>query len=98
MSERMLNVLYSAVPQVEGKIDFYELSTALSTRHFTGYERGEIYGLSHTPSRFRQKWLRPRTPLKHLFLTGQDIVTNGVAGALFSGVLTASAILKHNVL
>jgi len=98
LSERMLNVLYAAVPQVKGKIDFCELSTPLSTRHFTGYEEGEIYGVSHTPARFRQHWLRPRTPLKHFFLTGQDIATDGVAGALMSGVLTASTILKRNLL
>jgi all-trans-retinol 13,14-reductase len=30
-------------------------------------------------------------------MTGQDIVTVGIGGALFSGVLTASAILKKNL-
>lgn len=38
-----------------------------------------------------------RTPIKNFYLTGQDIVTAGVAGALFSGVLTASVITKKNV-
>ena len=31
-------------------------------------------------------------------LTGQDIVTAGVGGALFSGVLTTMAITRKNVL
>jgi all-trans-retinol 13,14-reductase len=36
--------------------------------------------------------LRPRTPIKNLYLTGQDIVTCGIGGALMSGLLTAAAI------
>ena len=62
------------------------------------YEKGEIYGLDHTPKRFRQRFLQPRTPIKNFYLTGQDIVTAGVAGALFSGILTSSVITGRNVL
>jgi len=41
---------------------------------------------------------KPRTPIKNFYLTGQDIVTAGVGGALFSGVLTSMAITKNNIL
>lgn len=98
LTERLLENLYKYVPQVKGKIDHMELSTPLSTRDFVGYERGEIYGLEHTPFRFRQRWLRPDTPVKNLYLTGQDIVTDGVTGAMMAGVLTTAAILKRNVI
>ena len=98
LAARMLEILYRHVPQVRGKVDMYELSTPLSTRHFANQEHGEIYGLDHRPSRFRQRWLRPRTPIPGLFLTGQDIVSCGVAGALVGGVVTASAILRRNLI
>lgn len=97
-SERLIETLYRHVPQVQGRLDYHELSTPLSTRHFCNYEKGEIYGLNHTPKRFRQKWLRPRTAVKNLYLTGQDIVSDGIAGALFGGVLTASVLLKKNII
>jgi phytoene dehydrogenase-like protein len=98
LSDRMMEQVYRHLPQIRDKIDHMELSTPLSTKHFCNYQYGEIYGLEHTPERFRMRWLRPHTPVKNLFLTGQDIVTDGVGGALFGGVLAASAILKKNVI
>lgn len=89
-AQRLLKELYKQFPQLEGKIDYYELSTPLSTKHFVNYEKGEIYGLNHSPARFRMDELRPKTPIKNLYLTGQDIVTVGIGGALMSGLLTAA--------
>ena len=97
-AQRLLKELYKQLPQVEGKISYYELSTPLTTQHFVNYEKGEVYGLDHSPSRFRQAFLKPRTPIKNFYLTGQDIVTAGVGGALFSGVLTSMVITGKNVL
>lgn len=98
LSRRLLEILEREVPQVRGKIAYHELSTPLSTRHFHDYEAGEIYGLAHTPARFRERALKPRTGLPGLFLTGQDVCTAGVAGALFGAVLCASSILGKNLL
>ena len=98
LSHRLIEVLEREVPQIAGKIAYSELSTPLSTRHFGGYDEGEIYGLEHTPARFRERALRPKTGLKGFYLTGQDVCTAGVAGALFGGVLAASAILGRNLL
>ncbi len=96
IAQRLLAVLYEQLPQVKDKIDHYELSSPLTTKHFVNYAKGEIYGLDHSPKRFRQEFLKPRTPIKGLYLTGQDIVTAGVGGALFAGVITASAITGTN--
>jgi len=96
LTERLLDVLYRYLPQLRGRIDHCEMSTPLSTRHFVNYARGEIYGLAHDPERFEARFLRPRTPVRRLWLTGQDITTAGVAGAAASGVLTISAIRGRN--
>ena len=97
-AQRLLEEVYKQLPQVKGKINCYELSSPLTTQHFVNYEKGEIYGLDHSPSRYRQSFLKPKTPIKSFYLTGQDIVTAGVGGALFSGVLTTMAITGKNVL
>lgn len=95
--ESMLEILGGLHPDAVRHIDWAEVSTPLSTAHFSNYPRGEIYGLEHTPARFAVNWLRPRTFLPGLWLTGQDIVTAGIGGALMSGAVTASAILGKNV-
>lgn len=97
IAQRILKELFKQLPHLEGKIDHYELSSPLTTQHFVNYEHGEIYGVDHSPKRFRQKFLKPQTPIKNFYLTGQDIVTAGVAGAMFAGVLTASVITKKNI-
>ncbi len=96
LSNRLLEELYRQLPHLKGKISYRELSSPLSTQHFVNYEKGEIYGVDHSPQRFRQDFLKPKTPVKNFYLTGQDIVSCGIGGALFSGVLTATAITGTN--
>ena len=97
ISDRLLEVLFQKMPHLRGKIDHSELSTPLTTQNFVNYKKGEIYGIDHTPERFKQKFLKPRTPIKNFYLTGQDIVSAGVGGAMFSGVVTASAMQGKNL-
>ena len=89
LSDQLLEALFEKLPQLRGKIDYHELSTPLSTDWFCRYPRGEIYGLDHDPERFEQDWLKPKTDIPGLYLTGQDIVSCGVTGAMVGGLLTA---------
>ena len=93
LAERMLAALYKQMPHLQGKIDYAEVSTPLSTSHFCRYEYGQAYGLAHTKNRFQQDWLKPRTALPGLYLTGQDILSCGVVGALNAGMVTAMSIV-----
>ena len=93
LGERLMTYLYDKLPELRGKVDYYEVSTPLSTNWFGGYQRGELYGLAHTPGRMQQKWLRPRTKIPGLWLTGQDILTCGVTGAMMAGILTTTSIV-----
>ncbi len=98
IAQQLLQKLFQVKPHLEQELDYYELSTPLSTKAFTHYQNGEIYGLDHTPDRFRNRYLRPATPVRNLYLTGQDVFTAGVSGVLMGGVLCATAILKKNML
>ena len=93
LGERLMRHLYDKLPQLEGRVDYYEVSTPLSTEWFSGYRRGELYGLDHSPERLQQDWLGPRTRIPGLWLTGQDTLTCGVAGAMMAGMLTTTAMV-----
>lgn len=90
----LLKKLY---PQLENHIIHAEVSTPVSTRKFSNYKKGEIYGVTHAPERYKTKGLKPRTTVKGLYLTGQDITLVGVGGAMASGILTATTIIKWNM-
>jgi all-trans-retinol 13,14-reductase len=92
LGERLLEHLYDKLPQLRGRVDYWEVSTPLSMQHFCGYGRGELYGLDHDPARLQQGWLRPRTRIPGLWLTGQDVMSCGVAGAMMGGMATAASI------
>jgi all-trans-retinol 13,14-reductase len=90
--ERLLEHLYDKVPQVRGRVAYWEVSTPLSMQWFCGWERGELYGLDHDPARMQQRWLRPRTRVPGLWLTGQDIMSCGVTGAMMGGLAAATSV------
>jgi all-trans-retinol 13,14-reductase len=93
LKRRLLDALYQQLPQLREALVYAELSTPLTTSWFQQNKRGEIYGLDHNVQRYKQDWLHPITPVKGLYLTGQDVVSAGVGGALMGGYLTTSAML-----
>jgi all-trans-retinol 13,14-reductase len=97
LAARLRAELERHVPAVAGRIDYSELSTPVTTRHFMNYENGEIYGIGSTPARFRMRALGARTPIRNLYLTGQDVTSLGVVGALYGGAISASAALGKNL-
>jgi all-trans-retinol 13,14-reductase len=91
--DRLMDILYDKVPEARGKVAYHEVSTPLSTNWFGGYRRGELYGLAHTAQRLEQDWLRPQTSIPGLWLTGQDILTCGVTGAMMAGLITTAGMI-----
>ena len=98
LTDRLRGELERRCPKTAGAIRHCELSTPLTTRHFAAHPEGEIYGLTHTPARFEARHLRPRTAVPGLFLTGSDICTAGVGGALLGGVLAATVVSKRDLM
>jgi all-trans-retinol 13,14-reductase len=79
-------------PAVAPLVVYQELGTPLATALFTRHEKGGFYGVETTPRRILSEALNARTPVPGLFLTGQDVMTPGIAGALWGGMLGAAAI------
>ena len=52
ISKRLLEHLFKQLPHLREHIDHYELSSPLTTKNFVNYDKGELYGIDHTPERF----------------------------------------------
>ena len=95
LTERLLAITLEQFPSMAGHVVHTELGTPLSMNTYLGSTRGELYGLAHGASRFSgrfQRLLRPETPIRGLYLTGQDVLLQGLWGAMMSGVLTVIAV------
>ena len=56
-------------PELKGKIDFVDFGSAVTNDFYLGTYRGAVYGLAHTPQRFRQHWLQCSSPIQGLMLS-----------------------------
>ncbi|KAK3084149.1 hypothetical protein FSP39_009012 [Pinctada imbricata] len=87
-------------PQLQDKVEYMDLGTPVSNRYYLGFQQGEMYGLDHAMQRFLPEAateLRAKTDIPGLFLTGQDIMTCGLTGALYGGLFCAGEILHRNL-
>ena len=92
IESRMLEFFAEKFPDLAPLIVYHELGTPLATAFFTGHEKGAFYGLETTPRRMLSDALNARTPVPGLFLSGQDVMSPGIAGALSGGMFGAAAI------
>ncbi len=89
LQQHLLEQFLQRMPELRPMVDHVELSTPISTDHFCRPVKGSIYGLEPTPERFRNAFLRPRSPIPGLLFAGSEVTTVGVMGAMMGGVLAA---------
>ena len=85
LTGQLLSQFERHFPALAPLIVHAELSTPLSSVAFTAAEHGGIYGLEASPRRFLSTALRAKTPVAGLYLTGQDVGSTGIVGAMMGG-------------
>ncbi|MFE5331328.1 2Fe-2S iron-sulfur cluster-binding protein [Embleya sp. NPDC056575] len=94
LTERLIGRLEERWPGFRETIAFAELATPLSFETYQHSVLGSFYGLAATPQRLRSPRAGCRTPVKGLFVAGQDAWGSGVVGALAGGLMAANAVLR----
>ncbi|XP_013411792.1 putative all-trans-retinol 13,14-reductase [Lingula anatina] len=82
------------------KVEYMTVGSPLTNKYYYGAPRGELYGLEENRARCSAEIsteLRPDVGIPGLLLTGQDVLTCGVVGALFAGLLTAEVVLNRKL-
>ena len=92
VEETMFAQFRAYFPELAELVVFRNLSTPLTTAAITGHHQGAFYGLDVTPERVMTRALQARTPVPGLFLSGQDVVSPGIPGALWGGLLAAASV------
>ncbi|XP_036445256.1 all-trans-retinol 13,14-reductase-like [Colossoma macropomum] len=96
----VLEVVYQVFPKIKDRIEYMDVGTPITNQHYIAAPKGEIYGADHGTARFSAEFcisVRPQTPIKNLYLTGQDVFSCGYAGALAGAMVCGSVILNRNL-
>ena len=91
--ENLMKLVERHVPQVKGKTPAL-IRTGVPMGCNPRAWGGCSLGIEPSADHFTRDthWLRPKTPIDGLWLTGQDSFSAGVSGAMASGLLTYSAL------
>ncbi len=92
VEDKMFALFKANFPDLAELVVFRELSTPLATAAITGHHEGRFYGLDGTPERVLSDALNAKTPIEGLYLSGQDVVSQGIQGALWGGILCAASV------
>ena len=92
VESKLMTFFAEKFPALAPLVVYRELGTPLATALFTRHDKGGFYGIETTPRRMLSNAFRAHTPVQNLYLTGQDVMMPGIAGALAGGMLGAAAI------
>lgn len=97
-AELVMAYLERDFPGINRAVKFIYTSSPLTYRDYTGSWEGSVYGIQKDYSNPMKTLILPRTHLKNLFLTGQNINVHGVVGVTIGALLTCSELLGKEYL
>ncbi len=81
--DRMTAAAARFIPDFRGSVVDTDMFTPLTIRRYTGHERGSVYGST-------EKRYDGSTPMKNLFICGNDQGLVGIVGTILSGISVAN--------
>ena len=91
--EKFLRTLERVVPGITDRIVMKELGTPITNQYYINTTKGNVYGTEKSLRHIGPFAYKMKSEINNLYMCGASIVSHGVAGASYSGVQTAAAIL-----
>ncbi len=93
MARAMIARLRERHAALADMISFYEVATPLTYEYFQNSPQGAFYQLPFLPERLNWPFARCQTPVGGLYLTGSDVMSCGIVGAMMGGLKCLAVIL-----
>ena len=90
---KFLRSLEKVVPGITNNIVHRDLGTPITNEYYINTTRGNVYGTEKSLKHIGPFAYKSKTEIENMYMCGASIVSHGVAGASYSGVQTAAAIL-----
>lgn len=97
-TEECLRLVEPFLPDLRQSIDHIYSSSPLSYKSYTLTHEGSAYGVRKDYNNTLTTILTPRTPLKNLLLTGQNLNLHGILGVSMTSVFTCAEIVGMQTL
>ena len=91
--QKFLVTLEKVVPGITEKIVHKDLGTPMTNEFYLNTTRGNVYGTEKSLKHIGPFAYKSKSEIENMYMCGASIVSHGVAGAGYSGVQTAGAIL-----
>ncbi|KAM4691931.1 all-trans-retinol 13,14-reductase-like [Rhinophrynus dorsalis] len=98
LAERMLERALQEYPQLKDKVDYMEAATPVSNEYYLRAPKGSMYGAEQNRGRYQCEIIsriRAQSVIPGLYLTGQDVFSSGLTGAVHGGLICACAVLNR---
>ncbi|MEN8121049.1 MAG: FAD-dependent oxidoreductase [Bacteroidota bacterium] len=97
-AEKLIDSIEKKFPNIRQSIDSYYTSTPLTYRDYTGTVDGSSYGILKDYNDPFSTIITPRSRIKNLYFTGQNLNMHGILGVTISAVLTSAEIIGFDYL
>ncbi len=95
-AEQLIQLVDKTFPQIKDNIVCYNVSTPLTYNDYLGTPNGSMYGTLRDYKMPIGSYISPRTKIKNLFFTGQNLNLHGMLGVSLSAILTCGEFVGTN--
>jgi all-trans-retinol 13,14-reductase len=89
-TERMCERIFTAFPELRGKLDILDSASPLTFRDYLHSPDGSAYGIKQKVGQFN---LIGRLPWRNMFAAGQSALLPGIVGAMISSFIVVRSLL-----